>query len=203
MENLAIVSDTVRTQVSGLIRGARIIREIPGNDGTYQVIMSIDMYGPNSVAAIAFNAIRPSEIHSFPEPSFIPQPPISQPSISQPQFSQPIAGNYTGVVIVAQNMGLKSTFSPVIKDEAGITIYGNKFIDPDFAIIHGMVDYSSLNAAMSGNTRAGTNPLVVNALRVVDHNCNVVVSNADAQRILAAHAQNGFLTRCAVVFARQ
>jgi hypothetical protein len=99
-------------------------------------------------------------------------------------------------------MGVISTFSPRIYDEAGNIIYGNKYIDPDFAITHGMVDYSSLDAALSGNSRAGANPLVVNAIRAVDHNCNLVVSNEDAQIILNAHARSGFMAKCAVVFAR-
>ncbi|MDR1702049.1 MAG: LPP20 family lipoprotein [Sporomusaceae bacterium] len=198
MENLAITNDLVRTRVSALVQGAKIVREIPSDDGSYTVIMNINMYGVNSAAQIAFDAMKPAEIAPFPQPDRIPT--VTLPGTTS---QQPISANYTGVVIVAKDMGLQSTFSPRVYDETGNIVYGNKYIDPDFAIKHGMVDYSNLDAAVKGNSRAGANPLVVNALRVVDHNCNVVISNADAQKILAAHAQNGFLAKCAVVFARK
>ncbi|MDR1701391.1 MAG: hypothetical protein LBR56_01290 [Sporomusaceae bacterium] len=204
MQNLAVADDVVRVQVSALVQGAKIVREIPGIDGSYQVIMSINMYGPNSVAKIAFDAIKPAEIQPFPQPDIVPPMTLPGSLPGKPAYiPTPHYANYTGVVVVAKDMGLQSTFSPRLYDEAGNIVYGNKYIDPDFAIEHGMVDYSNLDAALSGNSRAGANPLVVNALRIVDHDCNVVISNDDGQKILAAHAQSGFLAKCAVVFARR
>ncbi|MDR1702050.1 MAG: hypothetical protein LBR56_04685 [Sporomusaceae bacterium] len=122
---------------------------------------------------------------------------------AQPLPDATSSENYTGVVIVAKDMGLKPTFSPLIYDEAGNIVYGDKNIDPDFAIKQGMVEYNSLEVALSGNSRAGAKPLVVNALKVSDNNYSPVISNDDAQKIAAANAQNEFLAKCAVVFARE
>lgn len=203
MKNLSIADDTVKTQVSALIQGAKIVREIPGSDGTYQVVMSINMYGDNSLAQVALNAIKPAEIQNFPQPAPDYQYEPVKPGV---KHHPPISYDYTGVIIDAKNLGLKSTFSPRVYDEDGNIVYGNKYIDPDFAIKYGMVEYLRADeidaAAANASTRAGTKPLVVNAIRVVDHDNNVVISNDDAQKILAAHAKNGFLAKCAVVFAR-
>jgi len=189
MENLMITHDVVKTQMSGVIKGAKVIREIHQSDGSIKVIMSMNMFGENSMAQVVFNAIKPAEIQSFPPPA-----PRHKPSVFRK--------GHTGLVIVAKDMGLEPTFSPRVYDEDGNIIYGNKYIDPDFAISNGMVDYSSQNAALSGNSRAGAKPLVINALKVVGNNCNLVISNADAQRVLAVQARNGFMKNCAVVFAR-
>jgi len=183
-----MVNDVVKTRVQGMVKGAKIVREFSKPDGSYIVIMQMNMYGPDSLAAVVFNSGKPTPVQPFPQPA---------PSY-RPAFSE----GYTGLIIVAKNMGLQSTFSPRVYDESGNIIYGNKYIDPDFAINNGMVDYYRSLDAVRGNSRAGANPLVINATRVTDHNFNVVISNEDAQKVLAAHAQSGFMKKCAVVFVR-
>lgn len=201
MSNLTISSDLVRTRVSGLIRGARVIREQNMPDGSYQVVMSIPLYGQDSLADVAFNAIKPEKIQEFPAPIF-------NRSVNNPTHHRDTnISQYTGVIVDARGLGLESTFSPRIYDETGRIVYGNLYIDTNFAISQGMVDYTltpdMVQAAESGQSRAGAYPLVVKAIRVTDaNNCNIVISNGDANTMLAANRITGFLKRCAVVFER-
>ena len=58
MQDLVIQNDTVRTQVSALVQGAKIIEEHANADGSYSVTMSIPLYGSGSVAAIAIPEIQ-------------------------------------------------------------------------------------------------------------------------------------------------
>ena len=70
-----------------------------------------------------------------------------------------------------------------------------------------MVEYSaSLEKATQGS-RAGNNPLVINAVGVRGgknsvNKVNVVVSVEDGDRILLASEISGILQNCAVVFVR-
>lgn len=193
MLNLAIASDVVKTKVSGIIKGAKIVSEKALSDGSYIVVMSVNLYGDNSVAAVAFDAIRPPQIQEFPR------------TVMGSNYVQPTA-HYTGVIVDARGLGLESTFSPRVYDQNGRIIYGNMYINTEFAISQGMVEYTlnpeMVQAAERGQSRAGSYPLIVKALQVKDNNNNVVISNEDGNAILAYNESNGFLKQCAVVFER-
>lgn len=189
MANLQINSDIVKTKVSGLIRGAKIIREQAMADGSYQVVMSIKLYGSDGVAGIALNAVKPEQIQDFPTADY-------------KSFAQ--TSSYTGVIVDARGLGLEPTFSPIIYDETGRTIYGSAYLDVNFAISKGMVDYAPnsdlVQEAENGQSRAGATPIIVKAISIKGNNCNVVVSKEDGDKILSANQSTGFLKRCAVVF---
>lgn len=187
--NLQMTNDVIKTQVSGFIKGAKVISEQELPDGTYQVVMQLPLYGQGSLAGIVYPSILPHQPHQAP----LPTKPISLPD------------SYTGVIIDARGLGLEPAFSPAIFDETGRAIYGTKFINADFAIKYGMVEYtvdqSMFDSAEYGQSRAGEKPLIVKAVEVRDRH-NVIISTEDADKILAANQQNNFLRQCAVVFAR-
>jgi len=185
-----MTNDIVKSRVSGMVKGAIVIEDIDNIavDGTYSVIMKMNLHGGNtSLSSVVFSEIKPAQIQPFPQPA--------------PGY-RPAAESYTGLVIVAKNKGLQGSFSPRVYDESGTIIYGDKYINPEFAISEGMVSYSSLDIAKSGNSRAGSRPLIIDATSLKDHNFNVVISNADAQKVLAAQAQSGFMKECKVVFVK-
>ena len=93
--------------------------------------------------------------------------------------------------------------SPRIYDETGRIIYGNMYLDSEMVVKKGMVDYiaaDDIPAAGGGITRAGASPITVKAIGLKDFNANVVISQADADMILAANAKGNFFARTAVVF---
>jgi len=197
MENLMISSDTVKTKVTGLIRGARIIRELPQADGSYQVVMRINLYGPNSMAEVALNAVQPAETGQISA-----QIPEQIVQASKPIQEKPAV---TGIIIDARKLGLEPSFSPQIYDESGRIVYGNMSVSGDYAVSQGMVEYAltpdRYEAAINGQSRAGSSPLSVKAIGVRDNNCNVIISNADAETIISANATLGIFKKCAVVFS--
>lgn len=192
VHNLALDNDVITTRVSGIVQGARVVRELPQTDGSYQIVMAVNLFGPDSVAEVAMTATKPQKTQEFPQPAAI-QP--SRPDL-----------NYTGVIIDARGFGLEPTFSPLVYDASGRIIYGNMYIDADFAISQGMVEYAitsdMLESAIKGGSRAGNKPMLIKAIAVKDNNCNVVISDTDANMVLASNASAGFLKNCAVVFAK-
>ena len=204
MEELIITSDVVKRNINGLLKGAQVTEEGANPDGSYYVRMEVPLYGAsNSVAAAALPEVMKN----------IQQEPI--PKIDErntplpPQEIKTVRSNaYTGVIINAKGQGLSPTFSPVIYDINGRAIYGARNIDPDMAITKGMVGYASdAHQAMSGKSRAGSNPLVITAVSVRGgansvNKVNVVVSVEDGDKILLANENSRFLNDGNVVFVR-
>ena len=200
MGDYMVRSDTVRTQVNALVKGAKIMEEGSDGEGRYFVRMSIPLYGTdNSLAAIAIPAIRPAAVEPLPSADASRLPKNDVRAIQK--------AGYTGVIVDASGLGLEATFSPVIYDENGRSVYGMKNIDPDFAISQGMVEYAASLENAVAKSRAGANPLVVKAIAVQGggnsaNKVNVVVSAEEADRILLANERSGMLHNCAVVFVK-
>ena len=187
VEMMMVTSDVIRTKVSGIIKGAQIVSENITPDGGYEVTMQIGMFGSGSLADAVIE--RPAEIVPFPAP---------QPTMpSQPTVTVTISGGYTGVVIDCRGLGLNPGMSPVIKDASGTKLYGHTNINPDYVIQHGMASYAH---DMGMASRAGSNPLVIKAVSLADHNANPVISIDDGNRMLLENNSGGFLSQTAVVF---
>ena len=202
MQDLVIQSDTVRTRVSALIRGAKIVEEHANADGSYSVTMSIPMYGSGSVAAIAIPEIKKNVV-----PEALPTVNLKETVLPKQEVKAVKSTAFTGVIVDASGLGLEATFSPVIYDENGRGIYGMKNINPDFAISKGMVEYATNCDQAVANSRAGARPLVVKAVAVTGGNnsanrVNVVVSVNDGDKILLANENSGMLQNCSVVFVK-
>lgn len=202
VENLELKSDVVKTKVSALVQGARIIEEGSNPDGSYYVKMAVPLYGSGSVAAIAIPEIQ-KEV--APEP--LPSVNLEETTLPKQEVKEVKSAAFTGVIVDASGLGLEATFSPVIYDENGRGIYGMKNINPDFAISKGMVEYATNCDQAVSNSRAGASPLVVKAVAVTGGNnsvnkVNVVVSVNDGDKILLANENSGMLQNCSVVFVK-
>ena len=196
MRDLAIESDVVKTNVKALVKGARIVDEHNNEDGSYSVKMTIPMFGESSVASVALPQVK--------QTAFISDIPKASEAFKPTKEEQKVAVGYTGIIVDASGLGLQCTFSPVVFDTNGRAIYGMLEIDRDYAISHGMVEYSNDLQASAANSRAGANPLVVKAVSVkgggnsVNH-VNPVISVEDGDKILFANEKSGMLGKHAVV----
>lgn len=193
MENLTITSDVVKTKVSGLVRGARIIREQQMPDGSYQVVMAVKLYGQDGIAGAIEPQIAPPVVQPLPpvSPTYVP------PVVATPR-------QYTGLVVDARDLGLERSMAPMVYDTDGRVIYGNMYVDHSYIVQNGLVDYAGSAGAIelvaNGQSRAGQDPVIVKAISLRDNNHNVVVSKVDGDAILAASGPTGFLLKCSVVF---
>lgn len=204
IESLIVQSDVVHTNVSALIKGAKIVAEGKGDDGGYYVMMSLPMFGEKQSVASAVLPEATNDIVTEPAPKVDEKAtPLTKEEVKEVR-----SVTYTGIVVDASGLGLEATFSPVVYDTNGRAIYGMKNINKDYAISKGMVEYSTdVQAAAGGSTRAGANPLVVKATSVKGggnsiNPVNVVVSVEDGDKILLANEKAPLLNECAVVFVK-
>lgn len=229
VENMMVTSDVTKTKVTALIQGARVVSEQAIDGGGYAVTMEMSVFGASNSLA---TAVLPTNTvpTSFPAPdASVPAstpssvqvnvqvtpgtttqqtPAATLPSVTVPSHQGSSAaaapagqaiGGYTGLIVDCRGLGLKPVMSPVIKNANGEPIYGYKNLDSATVIANGMASYTT---DLSKATRAGSNPLVVKAVGLDNHNGNPILSVADANRVLIENGATGFLDRTNVVFVR-
>ena len=189
VEQMMLTSDIVKTRVSAIIKGARVVDEGELAGGGYEVTMEIPMFGGSG--GLADTVIeRPPTIEPFPQPTPDYRPPAPE--------QRPTSIGYTGLVVDCRGLGtINPVMSPVIKNANGQKIYGHINLDYDRIIVEGMASYAT---DMNQVSRAGSNPLVVKAIRLDDLNATPVLTVDDADMVLYENSQSHFLDNIAVVF---
>lgn len=202
VQNMMMTNDTVTTKVSALVQGARIVDEKVLPEGGYSVTLQVPVFGvSNSIASAVLD--RPAAYEPFPQPveSVQPSYPIRD-NTGTSAASTPAGraiGGYTGLIVDCRGLDLSPVMSPVIKNANGAPIYGYKNLDYDKVVASGMAGYTR---DIRNAVRAGSNPLVVQAIGVDNHNSNPILSVADANRVLIENGATGFLNTARVVFVR-
>ncbi len=116
------------------------------------------------------------------------------------QASTDRSNAYTGLIVDARGTGAKPAMVPLLVDESGKEVYGSVFVSREYAVQQGVCMYASALAHPEQHPRVGPNPLVVKGLRTfVDRNCDIVISNADAAKLMDVSANLGFLKQCRVM----
>ncbi len=107
---------------------------------------------------------------------------------------------FTSLVIDARDLGLTPALFPKIVNEANEELYGIGYVYRQVAIESGMVIYKKdLNEALK-DSRSGSDPLVIRALKAAGTlKSDVVVSNYDGFLIHAAAKMQNFLAICRVL----
>ncbi len=183
VENSAVKNDVVRTQVEGMVKGAQVVKKEYLSDGSVEVTIQISLH--KGFAQL----MLPSEIQQI-------------------EMIRPLPGTnhgaggrvYTGLIVDASGLGARPAMSPKIVDENGKEVYGSAYVSREFAVQQGMSGYASDLAAARQNPRVANDPLIVKGLRVQGPGkSDIVISNADAARILSSSENLSFLQKCRVM----
>lgn len=197
VEQMMTTSDVIKVRVTGIVKGARIVSEGELSGGGYSVTMELPLFdGAGSLAETVIE--RPKAVEPFPTPAPDYRPPVDYTPPSMPDYRPTYGGNYTGLIVDCRGIGtINPVMSPVIKNANGQKIYGHLNLDYDRIIREGMATYAQ---DMSQATRAGSNPLIVRAVRLDDLNANPVLSIEDSDMVLYENSVSHFLDNIAVVF---
>ena len=107
---------------------------------------------------------------------------------------------YTGLIIDAGGLDASPAMLPKILSQNGGVIYGTRELDREYVIRTGVMGYQSDLQKALKMERVGSNPLVVKAAAVGGKNkTDFIVTDQDAQKIVAAAALKNFLKECRVV----
>lgn len=207
---------TIRAEVEGLLHHPRFISERrirEGRDAMVEVTMAAPLYGNGSVAEAFRSALIPhgegaaengdrgtSGTEAVPAPSTTLPPVVSPPNIP-PQVDED-STPYTSVIIDARGYRVQRDMSPKIYAANGTEVWGTVNVDPNFVIEHGIVVYAHSIAQARQLPEAGSHPLILRAIGGSNSpvHADVVLSQADAERLARLNARDGFLDRFHVIF---
>jgi len=191
VNNAMVESDVIRTKVSGFVQGFTVVDTRYMSDMSVEVEVEIPLAGISDVvlppgAALQGDLGNPSSGFGMPGGQGMPSVP---------------AGVVTGIIINAKGLGVVPAMAPKIVDENGNEVYGSRLVDRDWAVQQGMVGYAKVLNEARANKRVAPNAMVINALKATGNNkADVVISNADAQALQQASANQSFLDKCQVMF---
>ena len=181
VRNMRDLDETINTKIDTVLRGAEVVSVNRESDGSFHAIVRLPMFGDSkSLAGAVLQENIPVE--DFLKPKFI---------------NVRTEINYTGLVIDCRGLNLSPAITPKIKAADGVEIYAYKNIGYQNAVDKGIVEY----ADDINSPRAGDFPLIVKAIKI-SNACDVVVSEEDADKILAVNQSTHILTNCAVVLVR-
>ena len=216
VKDYAVQSDVIKTQVEGLVRGARIVKTEYLSDGTVEVTVNMPMSGASSGLTQAiyprmsgfggFPATPPAMYPATPPAGYPATPAVpatpaipATPGVQEPAATVPSAV-YTGLVVDARGIQARPAMSPKILDENGEEVYGSMHVDREYAVQQGMTGYARDLTAAQSNSRVTNNPFTVKGLKSDGPGkSNIVISNADAAHLRAASENLTFMKKCRVM----
>lgn len=205
VKDFMVESDVIHSQVSGMVKGARVVKKEYLSDGTVEVTLVMSLRGGFA------QLILPKDIKQVPEIKTIPSAPLTPADgekaveVSVPQSPEPATITaaptlYTGLVLDAHGLDFRPSMSPKIFDENGQEVYGSGYVSREFAVQQGMIGYAKDLTAAQTNPRVTNEPFTVKGLRTEGPGrSNVVISNADAAKIRSASENLSFLKKCRVM----
>lgn len=208
VKNFVVESDVIRTKVDATIKGTQIVAEKEQPDGSYEVTMRMPVAGEGGLTAVLLPEAKKKEEERYKaqeKPLPPPLPPAPKPPEEKIKETPPpptlspgkAAGDKTGLIIDARNLGAAPAMSPKIIAESGDVVYGIINLGPELADLvneKGIVGYARDMEAAKQSWRSGAKPLVIKGKTVSGPlAADVTVSDADAALIKAENDATGFL----------
>lgn len=211
VNNAIVESDVIKTRVEGFLRGFTVVDTRYMSDQSVEVDVEVPLSGlaeallPQTFGGGRLMSAQPvCPMCGQPWPQGKAVPPgvqlVNPGTGGQAAMGATGSSAFTGLIIDAKGLGVMPAMAPKVVDENGEEVYGSKYVSRDFAVKQGMVGYDKdVNAART-NQRVTNNPLIIKGMKAGGTNhTDVVVSNADAQRIHAAAQSQNFLDKCRVM----
>lgn len=188
VESAIATSSVTNQRVSGIIRGAQVARIRDLGDGSVEVTVTVAARGDFADLVLP-KAPRPAPVQASAPP--VPRPPVTRP---------PAAVTYTGLIIDARGLGVKPAMAPKVVSEGGQEVYGFSVVDRNWVIQQGMAGYSKDLAAAQAHERVTDRPVTLKAKAAAGASkTDVVISNADAEMLLASGQNLAFLEKARVM----
>lgn len=193
-----VKNQVIRTQVSGYIQGAQVVKTDLQPDGSVTVTVKMPVWGNDSLITALIGEKAAQSQKLLPE-------------------SQTLEG-YTGLVIDGRGLGVQPACFPEILDEGGKVVYGPEMVDRASAEKDGMVRYLTLAKGTTLSSvfgeeayvirpvqgpqapKAGRRPLKIKGVNSAGSlKANVIISHEDAKKIREDAQIGGALKRSKVI----
>jgi len=191
IRDFTVESDIINTQVQGMVKGARTMKQEYLSDGTVEVTVRMPLSGNFASVIVPRIMERRQAAPQAPAPA-APQAPAASPASGGEVF--------TGLVVDARGIQARPAMSPRIIDEKGQEVYGSMNVEREYAVQQGMSGYARDLTAAQSNARVTNSPISVKGLKTEGAGrSDIVIANADAERIRASGDNQSFLKKCRVM----
>lgn len=191
IRDFTVESDIINTQVQGIVKGAKTMKQEYLSDGTVEVTVRMPMAGNFAAVIVPRIMERRQAAPQAPAPA-APQAPAASPASGGEVF--------TGLVVDARGIQARPAMSPRIIDEKGQEVYGSMNVEREYAVQQGMSGYARDLTAAQSNARVTNSPVSVKGLKTEGAGrSDIVIANADAEKIRASGDNQSFLKKCRVM----
>ena len=194
----AMFDDVIKTQVQGAIRGARKVGEPKYlSDTSVEVVYEVSM---NNISRALLPMAERAPVLSYES--------VTATGTAEAAGGQSggaaaalTSGGVTGIIIDGSGLGLRPAMSPRILNQSGTVLYGPGQYDRDYAAANGVVGYAKTLGQAKADTRVQGNPLVLRGASASGTaKTDVIISNADAGKLVSAGRSAGLLQDCRIMF---
>ena len=194
----AMFDDVIKTQVQGAIRGARKVGEPKYlSDTSVEVVYEVSM---NNISRALLPMAERAPVLSY-ESVTATGTAAAAGSQGGGAAAAPASGGVTGIIIDGSGLGLRPAMSPRILNQSGTVLYGPGQYDRDYAAANGVVGYAKTLGQAKADTRVQGNPLVLRGASASGTaKTDVIISNADAGKLVSAGRSAGLLQDCRIMF---
>lgn len=214
VENFSVTQDLIKTQIEGVVKGARIFKETyePQPDGS--VLSIVEMRVCISSCTESTSIMQALNIEQSKEPPYIPQkklqdieavniPPAPKTAKILYDSSKPVSG----IIINLEGLMFERVLLPVVVAEGlgdtPVTVYSAKCVNPAIVRTQGIVRYADTTDQARTNPRLGNNIMVIPASKITKE--NMIVVKGEAARLIketTAHG-NDYLSEAKIVVSAQ
>ena len=190
----AMFDDVIKTQVQGAIRGARKVGEPKYlSDTSVEVVYEVSM---NNISRALLPMAERAPVRSYESVTA-----AASGGQGGGVAAAPTSGGVTGIIIAGSGLGLRPAMSPRILNQSGTVLYGPGQYDRDYAAANGVVGYAKTLGQAKADTRVQGNPLVLRGASASGTaKTDVIISNADAGKLVSAGRSAGLLQDCRIMF---
>jgi len=190
----AIANDKINTLAEGIVKNAHIVKgsEKYLDDGSVEIICEVKL-DDNFQTVPGFSSVLMKDIDFDEEYPIVPEATYKLSDIVKDEV-------YTGLIIDCKGVDLRPALAPKIFSASGKEVYGSSMVSQSYATQQGMIGYEKNIEKVKSNPRVAKNPLIVKATGVKGQNkTDIVISDADAEKIENAAKQLKFLGECKVM----
>ena len=194
----AMFDDVIKTQVQGAIRGARKVGEPKYlSDTSVEVVYEVSM---NNISRALLPMAERAPVLSY-ESVTATGTTAAAAGQGGGAAAASASGGVTGIIIDGSGLGLRPAMSPRILNQSGTVLYGPGQYDRDYAAANGVVGYAKTLGQAKADTRVQGNPLVLRGASASGTaKTDVIISNADAGKLVSAGRSAGLLQDCRIMF---
>ncbi len=204
VESYVVKDDVIKTRVTGLVKGAQVIKKEVQPDGGVEVTVGVSLTGElfDAVVSKGFGRKVPAAEPAKPA-SPTPKMPEPAPAPKTPAPPSPAVGAaeaYTGLLVDARGLGLRPALAPRLLDEQGKELYASEVLDRARAVEAGVAGYAKDMVAGSRQARVTDNPLIVKGIKASgDKATDIMIVGEGVNAIRQSEPASHFLQQGRVV----